>query len=173
MTDNQFLQQAILLATENVNAGGRPFGAVVVYDGSVVATGVNQMLERNDPTAHAELLALRQAGEVLGKVRLDDCVVYASGQPCPMCLAAMRMAGISRIVYAYSNQDAEPFGLSTASIAQALSVEPEQQTGLQFVQLKPENEPQSALYSQWWALHHWWKCISHVLLLSGWSWPLF
>ncbi|AMG68433.1 TPA: nucleoside deaminase [Providencia stuartii] len=149
MQDKQFLQQAISLAKENVKAGGRPFGAVIVRDGAVVATGVNQMLELNDPTAHAELMALRQAGETLKRTRLEDCVVYASGQPCPMCLAAMRMAGISRIVYAYSNQDAEPFGLSTEAIAQSLRVEPQQQCGLTFIQLKPENEAQSALYTFW------------------------
>ncbi|EMF4671420.1 nucleoside deaminase [Providencia stuartii] len=149
MQDKQFLQQAISLAKENVKAGGRPFGAVIVRDGAVVATGVNQMLELNDPTAHAELMALRQAGEILKRTRLEDCVVYASGQPCPMCLAAMRMAGISRIVYAYSNQDAEPFGLSTEAIAQSLRVEPQQQRGLTFIQLKPENEAQSALYTFW------------------------
>ncbi|SUC78181.1 Guanine deaminase [Providencia stuartii] len=122
---------------------------MIVRDGAVVATGVNQMLELNDPTAHAELMALRQAGETLKRTRLEDCVVYASGQPCPMCLAAMRMAGISRIVYAYSNQDAEPFGLSTEAIAQSLRVEPQQQRGLTFIQLKPENEAQSALYTFW------------------------
>ena len=75
------------------------------------------MFELHDPTAHAELLALRHAGNHLRQTRLEDCVVYASGQPCPMCLAAMRMAGVTRAVYAYSNADAEPYGLSTASIA--------------------------------------------------------
>ncbi|MGG4608164.1 nucleoside deaminase [Providencia sp. Me31A] len=150
MSDKQFLQQAINLATENVQAGGRPFGAVVVCDGHVVATGVNQMLELNDPTAHAELMALRQAGKTLKRVKLDDCVVYASGQPCPMCLAAMRMAGISRVIYAYSNQDAQPFGLSTETIAQALRVVPEHQAGLHFEQLRPDNQPRSTLYQLWW-----------------------
>lgn len=150
MSDKQFLQQAINLAIENVQAGGRPFGAVVVSEGRVIASGVNQMLELNDPTAHAELMALRQAGKTLKRVKLDDCVVYASGQPCPMCLAAMRMAGISRVIYAYSNQDAQPFGLSTDTIAQALRVEPEQQAGLHFEQLRPENQPRSTLYQLWW-----------------------
>ncbi|MCK9782835.1 nucleoside deaminase, partial [Proteus columbae] len=103
----------------------------------------------NDPTAHAELLALREAGKVLGRTKLDDCVVYASGQPCPMCLAAMRMAGISKIFYAYSNQDAEPYGLSTASIANALRKPPEQQEGLQFIQIKNEDEIKPALYQRW------------------------
>lgn len=154
MLDKQFLQHAITLAADNVAAGGRPFGAVVVKDGQIIATGVNQMLERHDPTAHAELLALRQAGEVLNSVRLDDCTVYASGQPCPMCLAAIRMSGIKRVVYAYSNQDAEPFGLSTEAIAEALRASPDRQDGLQFTQLKPTDETQSMLYQTWWQRHH-------------------
>jgi len=149
MSDNLFLQQAIALARENVKAGGRPFAALVVCNGEVVASGTNQMLALNDPTAHAELMALRQAGKVLGRVRLEDCIVYASGQPCPMCLAAMRMAGISQIYYAYSNQDAEPFGLSTEAIAEALRVAPQQQSGLTYKQFKPHDEEQSALYRFW------------------------
>ena len=72
MSDRQFLQQAVSLAEENVQAGGRPFGAVVVREGKVVATGVNQMLELHDPIAHAELMALRQAGKALNRVKLDD-----------------------------------------------------------------------------------------------------
>jgi len=149
MSDNAFLQQAIDLARENVQAGGRPFAALVVCDGEIVARGTNQMLALNDPTAHAELMALRQAGMSLGRTRLEDCTVYASGQPCPMCLAAMRMAGISQVYYAYSNQDAEPFGLSTEAIAETLRVAPQQQPGLTFKQLKPHNEEQSALYRYW------------------------
>ncbi|HHZ6851404.1 TPA: nucleoside deaminase [Proteus mirabilis] len=105
MSDKQFIQQAISLATKNVKVGGRPFGAVIVKNGQVIAHAVNQITATNDPTAHAELLALREAGKVLGRAKLDDCVVYASGQPCPMCLAAMRMAGISQIFYAYSNHN--------------------------------------------------------------------
>ncbi|MBG6037917.1 nucleoside deaminase [Proteus cibarius] len=149
MSDNQFIQQAISLAMGNVKMGGRPFGAVIVNNGQVIASAVNQILTTNDPTAHAELLALREAGKVLGRPKLDDCVVYASGQPCPMCLAAMRMAGITKIFYAYSNADAEPYGLSTAHIAKALRKEPEQQEGLQFTQIKTEDETQPRLYQFW------------------------
>lgn len=149
MSDGEFIKQAIDLARENVQSGGRPFAALVVRGGSVVATGTNQMLATNDPTAHAELLALRQAGITLGTTRLEDCTLYASGQPCPMCLAAIRMAGISEVRYAYSNQDAEPFGLSTEAIAEALRVPPQQQSGLNFRQLRPQDEAQSALYRFW------------------------
>ncbi len=116
-SDEQFLRQAIELALANVReAGGRPFGALVVKDGEVIATGVNEIGATGDPTAHAELSAIRQAAQVLGAPRLDGCVVYASGQPCPMCLSAMYLTGVSAVRFAYSNADGEPFGLSTSSI---------------------------------------------------------
>ncbi|SFI95297.1 tRNA(Arg) A34 adenosine deaminase TadA [Phyllobacterium sp. CL33Tsu] len=133
MTDiNQFLEEAIALALDNAKSGGRPFGAVVVKDGKVIARGVNRIQADNDPTAHAELLALRAAGLALQSPRLDGCSVYASGQPCPMCLAAMRMAGIGDIKFAYSNEQAEPFGLSTAVIAKELAKPIDQQAGLSY-----------------------------------------
>ena len=117
MTDEAYLRQAIALAEANVReAGGRPFGAGVVKDGRVVATGVNEIGATGDPTAHAELSAMRQAAKALGTPRLDGCVVYASGQPCPMCLAAMHMTGVAAVRFAYSNAQGEPYGLSTAMV---------------------------------------------------------
>jgi len=114
--ESRFLCMAIELAHANVENGGRPFGAVVVKDGEVVATGVNEILSTNDPTAHAELVAIRSASQKLGSANLEGCSVYASGHPCPMCMAAMRLAGIGKVVYAYSNADGAPFGLSTEAI---------------------------------------------------------
>lgn len=147
MNDQKFLQQAVELALSNVEQGGRPFGAVIVKNAEVISTGVNQILTTGDPTSHAELNALRQAAQNLKSTSLKDCVVYASGQPCPMCLAALRMAGVEKIVYAYSNADAEPFGLSTAKIAECLRDDPHDQAGLSFIQLQPEQE--TALYPLW------------------------
>lgn len=118
--DNRFLDEAVALAFENIRNGGRPFGAVVVKNGEIIARGVNRIQADSDPTAHAELLALRAAGKALNSPRLDGCVVYASGQPCPMCVAAMRMSGVGAAMFAYSNEQAEPFGLSTAAIAAEL-----------------------------------------------------
>lgn len=115
-TENRFLRQAIELAHANLENGGRPFGAVVVKDGEVIATGVNEILSTNDPTAHAELTAIRAASQKLGSPNLTGCAVYASGHPCPMCMAAMHMAGVGEVVYAYSNDDGAPFGLSTAAV---------------------------------------------------------
>ena len=115
--DAHFLRQAIDLALANVSDhGGRPFGALVVKDGEVIATGVNEIGATGDPTAHAELTAIRKAAQMLGAPRLDGCVVYASGQPCPMCLSAMYLTGVDAVRFAYSNEDGEPFGLSTATI---------------------------------------------------------
>lgn len=147
MDDQKFMQKAVDLALENAKSGGRPFGALIVKDGKVIATGVNQIKLTNDPTAHAELSALREAGKALASPNLENCVVYASGQPCPMCLAAMRMAGINRVFYAFSNQEAEPFGLSTERIAQILRVPPESQQELTFVQVKPNYNHD--LYEVW------------------------
>jgi tRNA(Arg) A34 adenosine deaminase TadA len=116
-THEQFLAQAIELARRNVEEqGGRPFGAVLVRDGAVIATGVNEIGATGDPTAHAELEAVRAASRALGTPRLDGCVVYASGHPCPMCLAAMTMTGVTAVYYAHSNEEGAPFGLSTAGV---------------------------------------------------------
>lgn len=112
----RFLCEAIELAKANMETGGRPFGAVVARGGEVVATGVNEIVATNDPTAHAELTALRAASRKLGSPNLSGCVVYASGHPCPMCMAAMRLAGVGEVHFAYSNDDGAPYGLSTAAI---------------------------------------------------------
>ena len=120
--EDGFLRAAIDLAHENVRRGGRPFGAVVVKDGAMIATGVNEILATNDPTAHAELGAIRAASQALSSPDLSGCVVYASGQPCPMCMAAMRMASVAGVVFAYSNGDGEPFGLSTEAVRLELAL---------------------------------------------------
>jgi tRNA(Arg) A34 adenosine deaminase TadA len=124
----EYLLMAIDLASQNVRAGGRPFGAVVVKDDEVIATGVNLLHEANDPTTHAELQAIRAASAALGTPRLDGCIVYASGHPCPMCLGAMYLTGVSAAHYAYSNEDGERYGLSTARIYAELRKPPAEQS---------------------------------------------
>lgn len=144
----QHLTHAIRLARENMARGGRPFGAVAVKDGEVVAEGVNEILATNDPTSHAELNALRAAGKALGAPRLEGVSIYASGHPCPMCLAAMRMSGITEIAYAYSNEDGEPYGLSTAAVYAELG-RPlgEQSVRMTYFPVRPEGEVD--LYDAW------------------------
>ncbi len=107
----EFMQQAIALATENVVHGrGGPFGAVVVKDGVVLATGANQVTASNDPTAHAEVVAIRSACQALGTFQLTDCDVYTSCEPCPMCLAALYWARCRAIYYGNAAADAARAG---------------------------------------------------------------
>ena len=94
--DEMFMDMAAELAEVNVSEGGGPFGAVIVLDGTVIATGVNSVTRDNDPTAHAEVNAIRNACAALGTFKLDQCVVYSSCEPCPMCLSALYWAGVKR-----------------------------------------------------------------------------
>src|SRR5271170_2627937 len=103
----EFMMQAIQLATDNVTNGrGGPFGAVIVKDGKVIATGANQVTTINDPTAHAEVIALRNACQALGTFKLDGCELYTSCEPCPMCLGAIYWARPARVFYGASAGDA-------------------------------------------------------------------
>jgi len=147
--ETQWLREAIELARENVSRGGRPFGAVVVRDGRVVARGVNETHAANDPTAHAELLALRAAGRALGTPVLAGCAVYASGHPCPMCLAAMTIAGVERVAYAYSLDEGAPYGLTSAPTYAELAKPPEQRAmRLVHVPVRAEGEHPYALWAK-------------------------
>jgi len=143
----QWLTRAIALAEQNVARGGRPFGAVLVRDGVVLAEAANQITASHDPTAHAELLALREAGMAQGSPRLDGAVMYASGQPCPMCLAAMHLAGVSQAYYAYSNQDGADYGLSTAALYAELA-KPATEQALQ-QHYRPVRPAGVDLYQDW------------------------
>ena len=144
----QYLREAIRLAQANLQAGGRPFGAVIVRDGEVLMTAVNEIHKTNDPTSHAELNAIRAASHKLGTPSLAGCAVYASGHPCPMCMAAMRLAGVTEVAYAYSNDDGEPFGLSTAAIYADLARPfAEQSMKIQYLPVRLEGEVD--LYEEW------------------------
>jgi tRNA(Arg) A34 adenosine deaminase TadA len=149
MSDTRrFLCEAIELAQANLENGGRPFGAVIVRDGEVIARGVNEILSSNDPTAHAELVAVRAASRALGSPNLAGCAVYASGHPCPMCMAAMRLAGIGEVYYAYSNDDGAPYGLSTAAIYADLAKPfAEQSMTIRYEPVRLETRPD--LYEAW------------------------
>lgn len=105
--DKSFMQQAIDLSIENVANGGGPFGAVIVKNNKIVATGVNRVTANNDPTAHAEVSAIRAACQKENSFKLEGCTIYTSCEPCPMCLSAIYWAGISRICFANTKQDAE------------------------------------------------------------------
>lgn len=115
-THEDYLREAVELAAANVAQGGRPYGAVLVRDGAVIARAANGIHLTNDPTDHAELRALREAGQALGTPKLEGAVMYASGRPCPMCHAAMRLAGIREGYFANSAETAAGFGLLGAEI---------------------------------------------------------
>ncbi|MBQ7156719.1 MAG: nucleoside deaminase [Bacteroidaceae bacterium] len=120
--DEKFMQMAIDLSLKNVQAGGGPFGAVIVKDGEVLATGVNRVTLNNDPTAHAEVSAIRAACEKIGDFRLRGCTIYTSCEPCPMCLAAIYWAGISRIYYGNTKEDAAAINFDDKFIYDEMSL---------------------------------------------------
>lgn len=143
---DRFMRRALALARDSIRAGGRPFGAVLVRQGQVLAEAANAIHCTADPTDHAEMRAIRQASAALGSPRLDGCVIYASGHPCPMCLAAMYLCGIEQAWYAYSNEQGQVYGLSTAAVYERLARGPgDPGSGLQV--LLPEGE--QGLYAQW------------------------
>lgn len=104
---SEFMQEAIRLSLSNVEEGkGGPFGAIVVKDGKIIAKGTNCVTAHNDPTAHAEVVAIREACKVLNTFQLTGCEIYASCEPCPMCLAAIYWARPDKLYYANSKEDA-------------------------------------------------------------------
>lgn len=109
---NSFMQRAVDLAVQNVQEGGRPFGAVLVKDGEIVHEGVNELHEKHDVSGHAEMLIIRRAQEEFQTDDLSEFSVYASGHPCPMCLAAMYFAGINDVYYCQGLEHATKYGVS-------------------------------------------------------------
>jgi len=116
---NLFMARAIQLSLENVLSGdGGPFGAVIVKEGNIVAEGVNQVTARRDPTAHAEIVAIREACAKLGSFSLAGCEIYTSCEPCPMCLGAIYWAHFSRVYFGNLAADASAIGFDDSLIYQ-------------------------------------------------------
>ena len=123
--DRKYLQQAIELAKQGIKDGmGGPFGCVIVKDGEVVGRGCNQVTSSNDPTAHAEVVAIRDACRRLGDYQLTDCDVYTSCEPCPMCLGALYWARPRRVVFASTRHEAADAGFDDAFIYIEINVPP-------------------------------------------------
>jgi guanine deaminase len=119
----EFMRQAIALALENVRSGrGGPFAALIVKDGSVIAEGVNCVTSTNDPTAHAEVVAIRAACRKLGNFQLSGCEVFTTCEPCPMCLGAIYWARPARVFYACVAGDAAAAGFDDAFIYEELTL---------------------------------------------------
>jgi tRNA(Arg) A34 adenosine deaminase TadA len=122
--DAKFMDLAASLSSENIDNGGGPFGAVIVKDGEIIATGVNSVTRNNDPTAHAEVSAVRAACQKLGSFQLQGCIVYSSCEPCPMCLSALYWAGVKKIYFGNTKDDADAIDFSDKFIYEEIDKAP-------------------------------------------------
>lgn len=135
----KFIEEAIRLARENIPTGkGGPFGAVVVKNGEIVGRGVNEVTSLNDPSAHAEIMAIRDACKNLQDFQLNECIIYASCEPCPMCLGAIYWARPKMIVFAAENTDASIAGFDDSYIYREVSL-PVSKRKIPTLNLKPED----------------------------------
>ncbi|SRR5574344_1354593 len=117
-----YMREAIRLSIENVKNGGGPFGAVIVREGEIIATGVNRVTSKHDPTAHAEVSAIREACAKMETFDLSGCEIYTSCEPCPMCLGAIYWAHLDKIYYANTKNDAKDIGFDDAFIYKELEL---------------------------------------------------
>jgi len=120
----EYMRLAAKLSYDNIDHGGGPFGAVVVRDNEIIATGVNSVTIDNDPTAHAEVNAVRAACRHLNTFRLEGCTVYSSCEPCPMCLSALYWAGVRKVFYGNTKEDADTIDFSDKFIYEEIEREP-------------------------------------------------
>ncbi|MHB1312073.1 MAG: nucleoside deaminase [Gemmatimonadaceae bacterium] len=122
--DRRLLRRAVEMAVQGVRNGGGPFGALIVRHGEVIAEAHNRVVLDRDPTAHAEIQAIRLAATRLGTHDLSGCMLYSSCEPCPMCLGALYWAGIGRVVFACDRGEAEKAGFSDKMIYEELVLDP-------------------------------------------------
>ncbi len=122
--DKLYLRKAFEKAKEGIENGGGPFGAIIVKDDKNIAEAYNRVVLNNDPTAHAEILAIRQASAVLSTHNLEDCTLYTSCEPCPMCLGAIYWSGIRKVFYSSDRTDAEAAGFSDKLIYNEIMLDP-------------------------------------------------
>lgn len=141
-----FMAEAIRLSMESVRNGGGPFGAVVVHGGRIIGRGANQVAPANDPTAHAEIVAIRAACHSLGRFQLTGCELYASAEPCPMCLAAAYWARVDRIWFANTRHDAAGIGFDDEFLYEEL-VKPREARRIPIGQLMRDTA--QAAFDEW------------------------
>lgn len=124
-TKNDFMREAIALSLKNIDNGGGPFGAVIVKNGEIIARGANRVTADNDPTAHAEVSAIRIAARTLRTFDLSGCEIYTSCEPCPMCLGAIYWARLDKIYYGNNKTDAQNIGFDDSFIYDELDLKAE------------------------------------------------
>ncbi len=137
LTHEELMREAIRLSVENVKNGGGPFGAVIARDGEIIATGTNRVTPDCDPTAHAEISAIRAAAKALGTFDLSGCDIYTSCEPCPMCLGAIYWAHLDAMYYGNNQHDAAEIGFDDAFIYEEIALTPDQRR-LKTSELLPE-----------------------------------
>ena len=149
MGAEDFMRRAIALSSQNIGTpDGGPFGAVIVRDGRIIGEGTNKVTARNDPTAHAEITAIRAASEALGSHKLDGCEIYTSCEPCPMCLAAIYWARLTGVWFGNTRSDAAAIGFDDEFLYQELAL-PLPRRSLKMKQLLP-SEANDA-FRKWYA----------------------
>lgn len=119
-----FIEKAIELSIQNVKEGGGPFAAVIVKNREVLSVGVNEVIQKNDPTAHAEIQAIREACRKINSYDLSGCIIYSSCEPCPMCFGAIYWAHINKVYYCNSREDAREIGFDDDFIYTELNLPP-------------------------------------------------
>ena len=138
MNNEQLMRRAIALSIESVNSGGGPFGAVIARNGEIVAEGSNNVTLHHDPTAHAEVSAIRETCRKLETFDLSGCDIYTSCEPCPMCLGAIYWAHIDKIYYANDRRDAADIGFDDDFIYQEIALKPTERTKPSEILLREE-----------------------------------
>lgn len=135
MTDDKlFLLRAIEIAGNGIPEGGGPFGAIIVKENKIISEAFNRVVLNSDPTAHAEILAIRQASSALQSHELHECTLYSSCEPCPMCLGAIYWSGIKKVVYSCDRTDAEGAGFSDKLIYSEIMLDPSERK-ISFIRL--------------------------------------
>jgi len=145
-SDKIFLLRAIKLASDGIGDGGGPFGAVIVKDNKIISEANNRVILNTDPTAHAEILAIRQASSVLKSHDLQECTLYTSCEPCPMCLGAIYWSGIKKVIYSCDRSDAEEAGFSDKVIYSEIMLDPSERT-ISFVRMADSGAKE--VFKQW------------------------
>ncbi len=144
--ERSFLQRAVEIAGKEIENGAGPFGAVITIDGKVIAEASNRVVQLNDPTAHAEILAIRKASEFLNTFNLAGCTLYSSCEPCPMCLGAIYWAGIKKVVYSSDRNEAAAAGFSDKFIYDEILLDPSERN-ISFIRMD-ENESKK-VFTKW------------------------
>lgn len=144
--DRVLLEMAIETALSGIDEGGGPFGAVITCGGKVIAKEYNKVVKMSDPTAHAEILAIRKASKLLKTHNLKGCTLYSSCEPCPMCIGAIYWAGIDRVVYASDRNQAEEAGFIDSMIYNEISANPSDRK-IRFTQTRMDSAEE--LFRKW------------------------